>query len=595
VTNAEVVESADTVALRRSDDAPAAPRWLRGRREGTAGSLVLERYRLIEPLGAGGFGVVWLAHDERLDREVAVKRIQGAEGVTTPNGRLSARVRREARAAARLSHPAIVAIYEAEADAGALYLVSELVRGRTLADLEQEGELSDRDVVAVGLALCDALGHAHARGVIHRDLKPANVMIPDPDEDEGATSVAKLTDFGIAHLIGDDALTHTGDVMGTLAYMAPEQAEGRRVGPAADLYSLAIVLYEAFSGVNPLRGGRLGPRSRPERLPSLRRLRRDLPTALCRAIDIAVSPRPDQRGTVKELRTALAASAGAVDDVAGTVVGAPLESLVARRARPSFSAGTRAASAAGAAGLAALLLWQVAPSGGPGPAAGAVAAGIAVALLPRLGWLALATAFITWLAAAGMAGTALLAGCALVVCPLALPTMPAAWSLPAFAPLLGLTGLAGAFPALAGRAPSVLSRAALGATGLWWLLLAEPALQTRLLAGQPTESAGAEAWEGSAAHAADHVLGPVISGGLLGLALLWAVAAAALPWLVRGASLRLDAVAGALWATALAVATIALVDGGTVVPPSSFTRETIGAALLALLLALAGRRRGHAP
>jgi hypothetical protein len=555
---------------------------------------VLERYRLIEPLGAGGFGVVWLAHDERLDREVAVKRIQAPEGVTTPSGRLSARVRREARAAARLSHPAIVAIFEAEADEGALYLVSELVRGRTLAELEQEGALSDRDVVAVGLALCDALSHAHARGVIHRDLKPANVMVPDPDDHDGAAAPAKLTDFGIAHLIGDDALTHTGDVMGTLAYMAPEQAEGRRVGPAADLYSLAVVLYEAFSGVNPLRGGRLSPRSRPERLPSLRRLRRDLPAPLCRAIDIAVSPRPDQRGSVKDLRGALAGSVDRVEDVAGSVLAAPLESLVAHRRAAGFTMGTRAFAALGAGALAALLLWRVAPAGGPGPLPGAIATGVAVALLPRLGWLAAATALVVWLAAAGLAGVALVCACAFLVPVVALPAMPAAWSAPVLAPLLGLTGLAGAFPALAARAGSTLARGVLGAAGMWWLLLAEPALHTRLLVGQPAESATRAAWEGSASGAASHVLGPVVSGGMLGLALIWAAAAIVLPWLVRGRSLRADALAGALWATALALVTITLANGGAVRPPGAFTREAIGAALLALLLALAGRRRRDA-
>jgi eukaryotic-like serine/threonine-protein kinase len=587
-----VVESADTLAMRSVGDAPAASTRLRGRRgAGAAGTVVLDRYRLIEPLGAGGFGVVWLAHDERLDREVAVKRIQAPEGSTTPSGRLSARVRREAKAAARLSHPAIVAIYEAEAGEGALYLVSELVRGRTLADLEHDGELSDLDVVAVGVAMCDALSHAHARGVIHRDIKPANVMVPDPDEQDGVPVAAKLTDFGIAHLIGDDALTHTGDVMGTLAYMAPEQAEGRRVGPSADLYSLAVLLYEAFSGVNPLRGGRLSPRGRPERLPSLRRMRRDLPAPLCRAIDVAVSPRPDERGTVKELRAALVGSADSVDDVAGTIVGAPLESLVSRRPARSFSVGARTSAAVCAAALAGLVLWRLAPAGGPAPLAGGIATGVAVALLPRAGWLVAATALVAWLAAAGLAGVALLTACALIVTPLAMPALPAAWSVPVLAPLLGLIGLAGAFPALAGRTRSAVARAALGAAGVWWVLLAEPALSTRLLAGGPAESVPRSGWEGDIGRAASDVLSPVIGGGMLTLALVWAAAAVVLPWLVRGFSLRMDALAGALWATGLAVATIAVVRGAVPDPPGALTRETIGAALLALLLALAGRRR----
>src|SRR5213078_2157185 len=103
-----------------------------------------------------------------------------------------------------------------------------------------------------GAALCEALAHAHARGVVHRDVKPANVLVPEAGEEGG--SAAKLTDFGIARVVGDDALTRTGDVLGTLAYMAPEQAEGRGPTPASDLYALGLVLYEGLAGVNPLRG-----------------------------------------------------------------------------------------------------------------------------------------------------------------------------------------------------------------------------------------------------------------------------------------------------------------------------------------------------
>src|SRR4051794_15104178 len=201
----------------------------------TLPALVLDRYRLVRRLGSGGFGTVWLAHDEHLGRPVAVKR------VPTADADQAERARREALAAARLSHPGIVALYESGADEGACYLVSELVRGSTLGDLEAEGALSDLDVVEIGVALCDALSHAHARGVVHRDVKPGNVIVPEAPEDGGAA--AKLTDFGIARVVGDDALTRTGDVLGTLAYMAPEQAEGRSVSKRSDLYSLGLVLY----------------------------------------------------------------------------------------------------------------------------------------------------------------------------------------------------------------------------------------------------------------------------------------------------------------------------------------------------------------
>ena len=135
-------------------------------------TVVLERYRLMRRLGAGAFGVVWLALDERLDRVVAVKRIEAHDPA------MAARAEREAIAAARLNHPGIVALHEAGRDAEAVYLVSELVRGKTLRERLVAGELSDRDVARIGVALCDALNHAHARGVIHRDIKPAINAIP---------------------------------------------------------------------------------------------------------------------------------------------------------------------------------------------------------------------------------------------------------------------------------------------------------------------------------------------------------------------------------------------------------------------------------
>ncbi|MGH2743923.1 MAG: serine/threonine-protein kinase, partial [Thermoleophilaceae bacterium] len=219
--------------------------------------LVLGRYRLERRLGAGGFGVVWLAWDEKLEREVAVKAIPLENGG-------GERVEREARAAARLNHPGIVGIYELAADEHDVYLVSELVRGRTLAELLRAGAIADRDVARIGMALCDALDHAHARGVIHRDVKPQNVMVvADPAAGAG---FAKLADFGVAHVrsMGDreaghpaegDPLTRTGDVVGTLAYMAPEQADGARTTPASDVYSLALSLYEARTGSNPVRAG----------------------------------------------------------------------------------------------------------------------------------------------------------------------------------------------------------------------------------------------------------------------------------------------------------------------------------------------------
>jgi serine/threonine protein kinase len=293
-------------------------------------SLVMGRYRLGRRLGRGGFGTVFEAYDERLERLVAVKVVpcdvvqRTSDSEVRPD-EIPDRATREALAAARLDHPGIVAVYDAGEEPGARYLVSELVRGQTLAELEVNDALSDRDVLRVGLALADALAHAHERGVVHRDVKPQNVMVP-----ARATSgrgAAKLTDFGVAHLVDDDALTRTGDVVGTLAYMAPEQAEGHRVDARTDLYSLGLVLYEALAGTNPVRGASPAATARKvgSVLPALARHRPDLPPALCAALDRAVRPKPGERGTLIAVSDALVDALDEVEDVGGAVARHPLE------------------------------------------------------------------------------------------------------------------------------------------------------------------------------------------------------------------------------------------------------------------------------
>ena len=285
--------------------------------DGAGARLILGRYRLERRLGAGGFGVVWLAWDEKLEREVAVKAIPR-------DGGAGERVEREARAAARLNHPGIVAIYELASDEHDVYLVSELVRGRTLAELVQARAIADRDVARIGIALCEALEHAHARGVIHRDVKPQNVMVLA--EPAAGAGFAKLADFGVAHVTSGDPLTRTGDVVGTLAYMAPEQAEGARVTPACDVYSLALTLYEAWTGTNPVRAG--GPAATARRLgrplPSLAALRRDLPLELCDAVDEALDIDPARRPAPARLRAELRAAESELTDEGGLVEPATL-------------------------------------------------------------------------------------------------------------------------------------------------------------------------------------------------------------------------------------------------------------------------------
>jgi hypothetical protein len=530
------------------------------------GDLVLGRYRLGRRLGSGGFGTVYEARDERLGRAVAVKAIP-------TGGPAPERGEREALAAARLHHPAIVQVYDAGEDAAGRYLVSELVRGRTLAALEADGALSDRDVLRLGLALADGLAHAHERGVIHRDVKPQNVIVPvEPGDPRGA---AKLTDFGVAHMAGDEPLTRTGDVVGTLAYMAPEQAAGERVDERADLYSLALVVYEALAGTNPVRAA--SPAATARRLgtvlPPLSRHRGDLPAELCEALDRALAPDPDARATLDDLADALADALPEVSDAGGTIAPHPLE----QRARPRIPARLLAGLAAG--GLVALAVAAAGDpgafgadpavvGGGEGAGGGAEtsaaivaggAAALAVALLPRAGWLASAAACVALLAGPWPAAAAL-AGAAAAIPPLLLQRSGLGWSLPAAAPALGLIGVAGAYPALAGLARAAWTRAALGATGLWWLLLVEG--------------------DGSARR----VIEQAVTSGALLLAPVWAAAALVLPWLVRP-PLRAALAGAAAWAAGLAAATAAVAEQAGLPEP----RNLFVGAVAAGTLAVAGR------
>jgi hypothetical protein len=320
-------------------------------------------------------------------------------------------------------------------------------------------------VLRVGLALADALAHAHERGVVHRDVKPQNVMVPD--RATSGRGAAKLTDFGVAHLVDDDAITRTGDVVGTLAYMAPEQAEGRRVDPRTDLYALGLVLYEALAGENPVRGASPAATARKVGtvLPSLARPRPDLPPGLTAAVDRAVRPKPGERGRVEDLSDALVDALDDVEDVGGAIARHPLEGPRRLPAPPRPVLRLAAGLAAGAL-VATALAWAGAAL--PEPVTPLLAgAGVAllVAVLPRLGWGLAAVALAVFLAVDGRPGAAV------VVAAAALPVAALArraglgWSLPAAAPLLGLATLAGAYPALAGRARRLPARAGLGALG----------------------------------------------------------------------------------------------------------------------------------
>ena len=274
-----------------------------------AAGVRLGHYTLLAPLGAGGMGEVWRAEDTTLKRQVALKVLPAA--VATDPDRL-ARLQREAEAVAALNHPNIVTLYSVEQDAGVRFLTMELVEGHGLDQVIPRGGLPLAQVLDIGAAIADALVASHEKGIVHRDLKPANVMLA------GRERRVKVLDFGLAKLreqTVDDAETATahrtgeGRVLGTVAYMSPEQAEGRALDARSDLFSLGVVLFELATGARPFTGDtslsvlsailRDAPKSVTE-------LRADLPKEFGRIVKRCLQKDPDQRvQTAKDVRNEL--------------------------------------------------------------------------------------------------------------------------------------------------------------------------------------------------------------------------------------------------------------------------------------------------
>ncbi|MER7195705.1 serine/threonine-protein kinase [Streptomyces flaveolus] len=226
---------------------PHVPTGAGADRQAGAGRLVGGRYRLLERLGAGGMGTVWRARDEVVERDVAIKEPQVPENLGAAERRTAfLRIEREARAAARIDHPSVVTIHDVVGEAGRPWIVMELLRGKSLAELLDEGTLAPAEAARIGLAVLGALAAAHEAGVLHRDVKPGNVMVGRHDR-------VVLTDFGIAQVEGEQKLTETGAFIGSPEYIAPERVLGRRPGPESDLWSLGVMLYLAVEGVSPFR------------------------------------------------------------------------------------------------------------------------------------------------------------------------------------------------------------------------------------------------------------------------------------------------------------------------------------------------------
>ncbi|MGW2788742.1 protein kinase domain-containing protein [Streptomyces sp. NPDC001251] len=215
--------------------------------------LLAGRYRIVERLGRGGMGVVWRAHDEVLGREVAVKELRTFTDASAPElGDLKLRMQREARAAARVRHPSVVAVHDVTEHDGRPVIVMELIDGPSLDDvLTEQGLLEPGRAAAIGADVLHALAAAHQAGVLHRDVKPGNILLD-------ASGRVVLTDFGIAAMDdpGDGSATHltrSGELVGSLDFLAPERAQGHQPGPASDIWALGATLYAAVEGAAPFR------------------------------------------------------------------------------------------------------------------------------------------------------------------------------------------------------------------------------------------------------------------------------------------------------------------------------------------------------
>jgi len=297
----------------------------------TGTTTIAGRYRIEGRLGVGGMSTVHLAFDQRLERYVALKLL--AEHLADDPAFVS-RFRREALAAARLVHPNIVQVYDFGFDDGhhQHFIVMEHVRGRSCAEmLRERGHLDVEQAIDVVTQACRGLDYAHRHGVVHRDVKPGNLLVSDAD-------VVKLADFGIARATDQSSITQVGSVLGTAAYLAPEQARGEEAGPSADLYSLGVLTYQLLSGRLPYEASSLSELALKQQRESpvpLDRLNPRVRSELAQTVAMALALEPEGRpANAIVLAQALSGAAAGRSPISATAATAHLASGAATQALP---------------------------------------------------------------------------------------------------------------------------------------------------------------------------------------------------------------------------------------------------------------------
>ncbi|HVM25749.1 MAG TPA: protein kinase, partial [Candidatus Limnocylindrales bacterium] len=293
-----------------------------------------DRYRIGEPIARGGMATVYRGSDEQLDRPVAIKLMRPDLG---EDPQFVQRFEAEARRAASVTHPGLVAVYDVGTEEGMPYIVMELVPGGDLAAAVRHGPMAPQRAARIASDVAAALEAAHRAGLVHRDVKPGNILL-------GADGRARVADFGIARATGEESLTRTGAMLGSVEYFSPEQARGERASPASDIYGLGVVLYELLTGARPFSGDSpyaVATARLRQAVPDPRHANPEVPAALAAIVMRAMAVEPSARyRSAKHMRAALERWLDATAAPAAVAAPASAQPAASRSVEPANAAAT---------------------------------------------------------------------------------------------------------------------------------------------------------------------------------------------------------------------------------------------------------------